>query len=112
TCGTKLTIPLNDTGHFVLIASIQRTSLFLSVCYRRNAHGTPMSAKGCCYDNACVESFFHSLKVECIHGEHFISREIMRATVFNYIECDYNRWRRHSWCGGLSPEQFENKNLA
>ncbi|XNM60249.1 IS3 family transposase [Escherichia coli] len=29
--------------------------------------------------------------------------EIMRATVFNYIECDYNRWRRHSWCGGLSP---------
>ncbi|MEQ5630291.1 IS3 family transposase [Escherichia coli] len=29
-----------------------------------------------------------------------------------YIECDYNRWRRHSWCGGLSPEQFENQNLA
>ncbi|CST68820.1 ISEc17%2C transposase orfB [Shigella sonnei] len=50
--------------------------------------------------------------VECLHGEHFISREIMRATVFNYIECDYNRWRRHSWCGGLSPEQFENQNLA
>ncbi|EOX1060519.1 hypothetical protein ACO4HZ_005389, partial [Escherichia coli] len=44
TCGTKLTIPLNDTGHFVLIASIQRTSLFLSVYYRRNAHGT---LKGC-----------------------------------------------------------------
>ncbi|HAN7669120.1 TPA: IS3 family transposase, partial [Escherichia coli] len=40
------------------------------------------------------------------------SREIMRATVFNYIECDYNRWRRHSACGGLSPEQFENHNLA
>ncbi|EMW92117.1 integrase core domain protein [Escherichia coli ThroopD] len=78
---------------------------------RHNLRGS-MSAKGCCYDNACVESFFHSLKVECIHGEHFISWEIMRATVFNYIECDYNRWRRHSWCGGLSPEQFENKNLA
>ncbi|EII7699416.1 IS3-like element IS3 family transposase, partial [Shigella flexneri] len=59
---------------------------------RHNLRGS-MSAKGCCYDNACVESFFHSLKVECIHGEHFISREIMRATVFNYIECDYNRWR-------------------
>ncbi|HDV2577471.1 TPA: IS3-like element IS3 family transposase, partial [Escherichia coli] len=51
---------------------------------RHNLRGS-MSAKGCCYDNACVESFFHSLKVECIHGEHFISREIMRATVFNYI---------------------------
>ncbi|WP_411511981.1 IS3 family transposase [Escherichia coli] len=78
---------------------------------RHNLRGS-MSAKGCCYDSDFVESFFHSLKVECIHGEHFISREIMRATVFNYIECDYNRWRRHSWCGGLSPEQFENKNLA
>ncbi|AOR63641.1 transposase [Pectobacterium wasabiae CFBP 3304] len=78
---------------------------------RHNLHGS-MSAKGCCYDNACVESFFHSLKVECIHGERFISREIMRTTVFNYIECDYNRWRRHSACGGLSPEQFENQNLA
>ncbi|MDC3474396.1 IS3 family transposase [Escherichia coli] len=78
---------------------------------RHNLRGS-MSAKGYCYDNACVESFFHSLKVECIHGERFSSREIMRATVFNYIECDYNRWRRHSWCGGLSPEQFENKNLA
>ena len=52
-----------------------------------------MRAKGYCYDNACVERFFHSLKVECLYKEHFISREIMRATVFNYIECDYNRWR-------------------
>ncbi|EPY9987112.1 IS3-like element ISEc16 family transposase [Escherichia coli] len=78
---------------------------------RHNLRGS-MSAKGYCYDNACVESFFHSLKVECIHGERFSSREIMRATVFNYIECDYNRWRRHSACGGLSPEQFENHNLT
>ncbi|OON34658.1 hypothetical protein BTJ39_23665 [Izhakiella australiensis] len=38
--------------------------------------------------------------------------KIMRATVFNCIECDYNRWRRHSACDGLSPEQFENQNLA
>ncbi|HHJ4164318.1 TPA: IS3 family transposase [Raoultella ornithinolytica] len=78
---------------------------------RHNLRGS-MSACGNCYDNACAESFFHSLKVECIHGERFISREIMRTTVFSYIECDYNRWRRHSACGGLSPEQFENQNLA
>ena len=78
---------------------------------QHNLRGS-MSAKGYCYDNACVESFFHSLKVECIHGERFSSQEIMRATVFNYIESDYNRWRRHSACGGLSPEQFENHNLA
>ncbi|EOM1209050.1 IS3 family transposase [Escherichia coli] len=78
---------------------------------RHNLRGS-MNAKGYCYDNACVESFFHSLKVECIHGERFSSWEIMRATVFNYIECDYNRWRRHSACGGFNPEQFENHNLA
>ncbi|EBD9555339.1 IS3 family transposase [Salmonella enterica] len=84
---------------------------YQSVLKRHNLRGS-MSAKGCCYDNACAESFFHTLKVECIHGEDFASREIMRTAVFNYIECDYNRWRRHSACGGLSPEQFENQNLA
>ncbi len=78
---------------------------------RHNLRGS-MSAKGCCYDNACAENFFRSLKVEGIHGERFISREIIRTTVFNYIECDDNRWRRHSACDGLSPEQFENHNFA
>nr|QCH03138.1 transposase [Plesiomonas shigelloides] len=50
--------------------------------------------------------------MECIHGERFTDGEMMRTTVFNYIECDYNRWRRHSACGALSPEQFENENLT
>lgn len=81
-----------------------------SLLKRHNLRGS-MSAKGCCYDDACVESFLHSMKVEYIHGERFASREIMSTTVFNYIECDYNRWRRHSACGGLSPEQLENANL-
>ncbi|GCJ45051.1 IS3 family transposase OrfB [Escherichia coli] len=71
-----------------------------------------MSTKDCCYDNTRVKSVRHSLKVECIPGEHFISRETMRATVFNYIGRDYYRWRQHSWCGGLTPKQFENQNLA
>ncbi|HCL4888064.1 TPA: IS3 family transposase [Salmonella enterica] len=84
---------------------------YQSLLKRHNLRGS-MSARGCCYDNACAESFFHTLRVECIHGEDFVSREIMRTAVFNYIECDYNRWRRHSACGGLSPEQFENQNLA
>ncbi|EAA7290823.1 TPA: IS3 family transposase [Salmonella enterica subsp. enterica serovar Mgulani] len=84
---------------------------YQSLLKRHNLRGS-MSARGCCYDNACAESFFHTLKVECIHGEDFVSREIMRTAVFNYIKCDYNRWRRHSACGGLSPEQFENQNLA
>ncbi|EBP0096057.1 IS3 family transposase [Salmonella enterica subsp. salamae] len=88
-----------------------RSTDYQSLLKRHNLRGS-MSARGCCYDNACAERFFHTLKVECIHGEDFVSREIMRAAVFNYIECDYNRWRRHSACGGLSPEQFENQNLT
>lgn len=66
-----------------------------------------MSAKGNCYDKACAESFFHSLKVGCIHGERFTSRSLMRETVFEYIETDYNRQRRHSTLGYISPEAFE-----
>lgn len=71
-----------------------------------------MSAKGNCYDNACAESFFHSLKVELIHGERFSSRHTMREAVFEYIEVDYNRTRRHSANGYLSPEAFEAQQVA
>jgi putative transposase len=71
-----------------------------------------MSAKGNCYDNACAESFFHSLKVEAIHGERFTTREDMRRTVFEYIETDYNRIRRHSANGFISPEAFEAQRVA
>ena len=100
-----------------VIADTDRGGQYCSADYqgllkRHNLRGS-MNARGNHYDNACAESFFHSLKVECIHGERFISQEIMRTTVFSYIECDdYNWWRRHGTCGGLSPEQFQNQNLA
>lgn len=71
-----------------------------------------MSGKGNCWDNAVAESFFHTLKVEAIHGEHFSSRDQMRRTVFEYIEIDYNRNRRHSANGYISPEAFEAKQVA
>lgn len=71
-----------------------------------------MSAKGNCYDNACAESFFHSLKVEAIQGERFATREHMKQTVFEYIETDYNRNRLHSTLGYLSPVDFEAKALT
>jgi len=71
-----------------------------------------MSAKGCCYDNACAERFFHTLKVEVIHGERFATREEMRQTVFEHIEVDYNRTRRHSANGYISPEAFEAQRVA
>lgn len=66
-----------------------------------------MSDKGNCYDNACAESFFHSLKVEAIHGEDIKTREQMRSAVFEYIELDYNRIRHHSSIGNKSPINYE-----
>lgn len=66
-----------------------------------------MSAKGDCYDNACAERFFHSLKVEVIHGEALKTREQMRQTIFETIECYYSRIRMHSTNGYKSPVEFE-----
>lgn len=45
-------------------------------------------------------------------GSNFPAGKVMRTAVFDYIECDYYRWRRYSVSGGLSPEQYENQNLA
>ena len=70
-----------------------------------------MSGKGNCYDNAVAESFFHSLKVECIHGERFNTREEAQQTIFEYIEIYYNKTRRHSALGYLAPEQYQQLNL-
>lgn len=66
-----------------------------------------MSAKGNCYDNAAMESWNHSLKVEAIHGEKLPTREYAKAHVFDYIEVYYNRQRLHSKLGYLSPAEFE-----
>jgi len=68
-----------------------------------------MSAKGCCYDNAVAESFFHTLKVEAIHGEPLTTREKLKHIIFEYIEVDYNRHRRHSTIGYMPPMLFEEK---
>lgn len=94
-----------------VIVHSDRGSQYCSTAYqqliRAHALRCSMSAKGNYYDNACAESFFHSLKVECIHGERFKTRAQMRETVFEYIEIDYNRQRRHSTLGYISPEAFE-----
>lgn len=68
-----------------------------------------MSKTGCCYDNAVAESFFHSLKVEWIHGHDLRDRETIRSDVFRYIEGYYNHSRRHSSLGYLSPAEFERR---
>ncbi|WP_423826803.1 IS66 family transposase [Shigella sonnei] len=57
----------------------------------RKARAAPLMQS--LYDWIQQQMKIHSLKMECLHGEHYIHREIVRATVFSYIECDYNRWR-------------------
>jgi putative transposase len=66
-----------------------------------------MSRKGNCWDNAVSESFFSTLKHEIIEGETYETREHARAAIFSWIEIWYNRRRRHSTLGYVSPEQFE-----
>jgi putative transposase len=66
-----------------------------------------MSRKGNCWDNAVAESFFASLKMELVYQSRWRTREDARSAVFEYIELFYNRYRRHSALGYLSPAQFE-----
>jgi transposase InsO family protein len=66
-----------------------------------------MSRKGNCYDNACVESFFGSLKNEYVAFERFESRDQAALELFAWIEVFYNRTRRHSSLGYLSPFDYE-----
>lgn len=66
-----------------------------------------MSRKGNCWDNAVMESFFSRLKVELIYAEDYKTVDEVRAGVFEYIEIFYNRMRRHSSLGYVSPHKFE-----
>jgi putative transposase len=71
-----------------------------------------MSRKGDCYDNATMESFFHSLKVEQINDCRYRTREEAKADVFEYIETYYNPIRRPSALSYLSPRDFEKQRAA
>ncbi|WP_154066888.1 IS3 family transposase [Kosakonia radicincitans] len=74
---------------------------------RANNLTPSMSRRGNCLDNAVAESFFSSLKKERIRKRIYKTRDLARADIFDYIEVFYNRARRHSHLGGVSPEAFE-----
>jgi len=74
--------------------------------------GCSMSRKANCWDNAVAESFFSTLKREWVHGKRYRTRSDARADIFYYIETWYNRKRRHSTLGYLSPAEFEWKAAA
>jgi putative transposase len=99
-----------------LICHSDRGSQYCSHAYQNllQEHGfiCSMSRKGECQDNACAETFFHSMKVEWIYGEPLKSRYRMRKEVREYIEVFYNRQRLHSNNGYLSPSDFERVNQS
>jgi len=68
-----------------------------------------MSGTGNCYDNAAMESFFHTLKTEHTYFEHYTTREQAMRSIFEYVEVFYNRQRLHSTLGYYSPMAFEKK---
>ena len=72
-------------------------------------HGieTSMSGRGDCYDNAMMESFWATLKCECVYQQKYATHEQARQSIFEYIEVFYNRKRLHSSLGYVSPESFE-----
>jgi putative transposase len=99
-----------------VIVHSDRGSQYCSAAYQRlfDKHQLicSMSKKGDCYDNAAMESWNHSFKVEAVHGERFLTRSDAKYQVFEYIEVYYNRKRLHSKLGYLSPEAFEAKMVS
>ena len=90
-----------------LLHHSDRGSQYCSAAYRalQASYGmqTSMSRKGNCWDNAPMESFFGTLKTECLHHYRFATREEARRVVFEYIEVFYNRIRRHEKINNQSP---------
>lgn len=101
----KRKIPQNVLVHY------DRGSQCCSKQYReiltQNKLTCSMSATGYCYDNAAMEAFFHTLKVELVHDEKHETREITKISIVEYIECYYNRKRKHSAIDYMSHAEFE-----
>ena len=98
-----------------LIWHSDQGSQFVSLAFGQQARAAgiaqSMGSKGDCFDNAVAESFFATLKKELIHRRSWPTKIELRTEVFDYIEVFYNRERRHSTLGQLSPAQYERINL-
>ena len=103
----------NRKPHPGLILHSDRGRQYVSFAFQKilsKHHLLPsMSRKGNCYDNACAESFFKTLKMELVYHERYQTRQEANSSLFEYIEHFYNRIRLHSTLGYLSPEQFERR---
>jgi transposase InsO family protein len=99
-----------------LIHHSDRGSQYASTDYQdllKQYHCIPsMSRKGNCYDNACMETFFGTLKRELVYYERYATRDQAKSSIFQYIEVFYNRCRLHSKLGYKTPYDFERLFLA
>lgn len=91
---------------------VQYTSNSYKTFTSKAAIKISMSAKGYCYDNAAMESFFHTLKTEHVYFYQFKTRQEAISSIFEYIEVFYNRQRIHSTLGYLSPLEFEQRGTS
>lgn len=71
-----------------------------------------MGHHGNCYDNACAESFFSTLKNELVHGKAFATRDAARVAIVNYIEGFYNCKRLHQTLGYLTPMSVDDEAMS
>jgi len=106
----EVAVSRRDISDEVILHSDQE-SQFASSNWKRalkKYNVTPsMSRRGNCYDNAVAESFFKTLKKECVRKYIFKTREEAKRKIFEYIEMFYNSKRRHSYLNYLSPNNFE-----
>ena len=91
--------------------STYATSIYLDLI-RKHGIRQSMSRKGDCWDNAPMESFFHSLKTELVMHCDYKTRDQARASLFDYMEVFYNRQRRHSTVNYMAPLAFEESTSA
>jgi putative transposase len=95
---------LRDSDRGVQYASAEYRKFMQSAGFQAS-----MSRKGDCYDNAPMESFFHTLKTELVHHRQYATRAEATRDIFAYIEGFYHRTRRHSAIGYISPIEMELK---
>ncbi len=87
----------------------QYTSQAFQELLKANNIVCSMSGTGNCFDNAVAESFFHTLKTECVYFERYENRAQAKQSIFEYVEVFYNNQRRHSTLGYVSPAEFERR---
>src|SRR6266700_5420081 len=103
----SLLLLLFSIGSFSSFCTRSYTSESYQALLQQKEMIVSMSRTADCYDNAAIESFFHSFKGECIDGEYLRTRAQARSITFEFIECFYNRTRRHSTLQYMSPLMYE-----